>query len=76
MAVVLAAVAEAATALAVVVVAAVQAVAAVVAVLVAAAVTAAKPQRSSINTAVLLREQQGVNWSFASCSSPLKYISR
>jgi hypothetical protein len=29
--------------------------------LVAAAVTAAKPQRSSINTAVLLREQQGVN---------------
>ena len=26
-----------------------------------AAVTAAKPQRSSINTAVLLREQQGVN---------------
>ena len=60
MAVVLAAVAEAATALAVVV-AAVQAAAAVVAVLVAAAVTAAKPQRSSINTAVLLREQQGVN---------------
>ena len=59
MAVVLAAVAEAATALAVVV--AVQAAAAVVAVLVAAAVTAAKPQRSSINTAVLLREQQGVN---------------
>jgi hypothetical protein len=40
---------------------AVQAVAAVVVVLVAAAVTAAKPQRSSINTAVLLREQQGVN---------------
>jgi hypothetical protein len=26
-----------------------------------AAVTAAKPQRSSINSAVLLREQQGVN---------------
>lgn len=42
----------------------------------AAAVTAAKPQRSSINTAVLLREQQGVNWSFASCSSPLRYMSR
>jgi long-subunit fatty acid transport protein len=28
---------------------------------VVAAVTAVKPQRSSINTAVLLREQQGVN---------------
>ena len=36
---------------------AVQAVASVV----VAAVTAAKPQSSSINTAVLLREQQGVN---------------
>ena len=41
----------------VVVAVAVQAVASVV----VAAVTAAKPQRSSINTAVLLREQQGVN---------------
>ena len=59
MAVVLMAVAVVAIAPAVVV--AVQAAAAVVAVLVAAAVTAAKPKRSSINTAVLLREQQGVN---------------
>jgi hypothetical protein len=40
---------------------AVQAVAAAVVVLAVAAVTLAKPQRSSINTAVLLREQQGVN---------------
>jgi hypothetical protein len=54
MAVVLAAVV---VATAPVVAAAVQAVASVV----AAAVTAAKPQRSSINNAVLLREQQGVN---------------
>jgi hypothetical protein len=38
----------------------VQAVAAAAVVLVVA-VTAVKPQRSSINTAVLLREQQGVN---------------
>ena len=29
--------------------------------MVAVVVTAAKPQRSNINTAVLLREQQGVN---------------
>ena len=40
---------------------AVQAVAAAVVALVAVAATAVKPQRSSINTAVLLREQQGVN---------------
>ena len=48
---------------AVVAVVAVQAVAAAVVVLAVAvaAVTLAKPQRSSINTAVLLREQQGVN---------------
>ena len=32
-----------------------------VASVVVAAVTAAKPQRSNINTEVLLREQQGVN---------------
>ena len=44
---------------------AVQAAAAVVAVLVAAAVKAAKPQRSSINTAVLLRKLKGVNSQFA-----------
>ena len=55
---------------------AVQAVAAAVGALVVAAATAAEHQRSSNNIAVLLREQQGVNWSFASCSSPLKYMSR
>ena len=65
---------------------AVQAAAAVVvAVLVAVAATAAEPryplapknaQRSKRNKAVLLREQQGVNWSLASCSSPVKYMSR
>ena len=60
------------------------AVAAVVALVVAVAATAVKPraslspspQRSKRNNAVLLREQQGVNWSLASCSSPVKYMSR